>query len=102
MQYTINEILSLQKMVRERVNELRGLRASVSNRDTYFGEYAQAKQRVQEPQYDVIEVDTRITQLELWLFKVDAAIKQSNAVTKLETEINVESLLQPLAVKKQA
>jgi len=89
---TINEILSLQKAVRERLNSLKGLRDKVSTKDIWMGE----REKVVEPQYNVKDVDVRITELETWLFKADSAVKQSNAVTQIELEADVSVLLRPL------
>jgi len=91
---TINKAMVLMKAVRERVNQLRALRGQVSTREyTYFGS---DKKTDTEPQYDVKAVDKKITELELFLFKADAKIKQSNAVTKIEIDADVDSLLSPL------
>ena len=89
---SINECLVLQKSVRERVNELKNLRSQVSTKERYFGE----KEKTVEPLYDVLKVDKKITQLEMWLFKADAAVKQSNATTEISVEANVDVLLAPL------
>ena len=91
---SINELMVLMKAIRERVNQLRTLRNQVSTREyTYFGS---DKKTDTEPQYDVKAVDKKVTQLELFLFKADAKIKQSNAVTKIEIDADVDSLLSPL------
>ena len=91
---SINEALALTKAVRERVNELKGVRTSVSTKDRWFN--AGIENKVSEPQYDVKAVDKKITELELFLFKVDAAVKQSNAFTKLDMNVNIDELLAPL------
>ena len=91
---TVNEILVLQKAVRERVNELKGLRNQVSTKERFFGMREETK--IIEPQYNVKEVDKKITELEMFLFKADAAIKQSNAVTQVNVEANIDKLLEPL------
>ena len=91
---TINEALSLQKIVRERVSELRSLRASVSTVESWFT--AGEREKKTEPQYDVKVVDKKITQLETFLFKVDSKVKQSNAVTQIDVKETVDELLAPL------
>lgn len=94
MKLTINQALVYQKIVRERVNELKGLRSEVSKRESYL--YARDEKRVVEPQYDVKAVDKKITELETFLLKTDMAIKQSNAVTEIDGEFNTDELLKPL------
>jgi len=88
---TINEVLVLQKAVRERLNGLKGLRSEVSKSETLF--YAKDEKKVTEPQYDVKAVDAKIVELEMWLFKADSAVKQANATTQVPIESNVDSLL---------
>ena len=92
MEKTINETLVLIKVVRARVNELNALRSQVAVEEHYYG----AKERVVTPNYDVVCVDTKITELEKFLFFADSAIKQSNAITKIEIEADVNILLEPL------
>lgn len=92
---TVNELLSLQKIVRERVNELKTLRNSVSTKDIWYR--AGETDKTSEPQYDVKAVDKKVAELELFLYKADAAIKQSNAITKIEIVADVDKLLESLA-----
>ncbi len=91
---TINEILVLSKTVRERVNGLKGLRSQVSQKESFL--YGANEKKVVDPQYDVKIVDKKITELEMWLFKADSSIKQSNAKTQVDIEADVDKLLAPL------
>ena len=91
---TINEALSLMKAVRGRKSELISLRNNVSTRDIYS--YTE-KDKITEPQYDVKSVDRKIAELDKFLFKTDAAIKQVNATTNIDITADVDSLLEPLA-----
>ena len=52
-----------------------------------------------ELQYDPQVVDTKITELELFLFKLDAAIKRANAKTEIGIEADVDKLLEPIKAK---
>jgi len=92
METTVNELLVLTKAVRERLNGLKQLRGEVSKKEHYFG----SDNKVVEPQYDVKAVDVKITHLETFLFKADAAIKKSNAVTIIDLDYSVDDLLSPL------
>ena len=93
---TVNQLLVLCKEIRNRLNDLRGLRNSVSTRErTYFGVNQENRKEV-EPQYDFKAVDKKVTELENWLFKADAAIKQSNAMTVVDVDVDVDTLLAPL------
>jgi ribosomal protein L29 len=91
---TINELLVLQKAVRERKNELSSLRSQLSTKERFFS--MNTENKVVEPQYDVKAVDKKIVELELFLFKADAAVKQANATTQINIEANVDVLLAPL------
>jgi len=89
---TINELLVIMKAVRERLNDLKGLRTSVSRRTVFYGQ----KDSVEEPQYDVKLVDKRITELQNFLLEADSKIKTVNAITPVEIDINLNELLKPL------
>lgn len=94
--FSVNQLLVLMKEVRSRLNDLRGIRSSSTTRErTWFGANQENRKEV-EPQYDVKAVDKKITSLENWLFKADAAIKQSNAMTVVDVEVDVDELLKPL------
>ena len=74
-------------------SELKTLRNQVSTKVSYlYGD----KEKVEEPQYDVKLVDVKIAEIEAFLFNVDSKVKQSNAVTKIDLDVKVEDLLQPL------
>ncbi len=93
---SINQILSLTKIIRERLSELRSLRQSLATKETnYFGDQEQKRKEI-IPQFDVLKVDRKIIELENFLFLADSSIKTSNAITKLDFEINVTDLLKPL------
>ena len=88
---TINEALALQKIVRERLNILKSLAETSSKKEIWFR--AEGEKHV-EPKYDIDDVDSKIVVLEKWLFRADATIKQSNAVTRISLDGDVDTLLQ--------
>ncbi len=93
---SINQVLSLSKIVREWLNELRSLRQSLATKETnYFGDQEQKRKEI-EPQFDVKIVDRKIVELENFLFLADSEVKSSNAKTLLDFDITVEKLLEPL------
>jgi hypothetical protein len=96
MNGTVNEVMSLMKAVRERSNALKALRQQVAVKERWYG-ISNETQRATEPQYDIKAVDKKIMELENFLYKADAAVKQSNAKTKLELPgIDPDVLLAPL------
>ena len=93
MEITINEALALKVTVVERIADLKILRNSVSStRRNLFGD----DNSVTEPKYDVKKVDEKLMKLEVWKLKVDQAIKQANALTKITIEGELVDLLTPL------
>lgn len=94
MKMTVNEMLVVQKAIRGRMMGLTALRSSVANRESYL--YGKDNQKVVEPQYDVKKVDKKISEMERFLMKSDAAIKKSNAVTEIDLDVNTDELLNPI------
>jgi len=88
---TINEALVLQKAVRERLNELKSLRSTVANKESFL--FAREEKKVVEPQYDVKLVDRKMTELQLFLLKSDTAIKRSNATATIRLDFDADKLL---------
>lgn len=88
---TISKLLSLQKIIKGRLNELKQLRSESSTIEkTYFGK-DDLKEKI--PQYDVKKIDEKIVQLERFLLDSDFAVKDSNATTKVDMELDIDGLL---------
>jgi hypothetical protein len=92
--YTINRALVLGKAVRERLAELRALRNSIATTETW---YQAENRRETKPNYDVKEVDKKCVELENFLLDLDSEIKQSNAINTINIDVDVKTLLTPLA-----
>ena len=90
---TVNEAMVLAKVVRGRYAELSSLRGHSATRETFYGE----PKKIIEPTYDVKVLDKRCVELENFLLLVETKIKQSNAMTTIEVDVDVNSLLVPLA-----
>lgn len=97
---TVNECMCLHKAIKERVAELRNLRSAVTTEKTttypWMEEGKQNKIESTVVKYDIKLLDKKITELELFLFKCDSKIKQSNARTEIDLVADVEKLLAPL------
>jgi len=94
MKLTVNKLLSMQKIIRERLHELKSLRSECSTSErTFFGN---EDKKVKEPMYDVKEVDKKMVKLERFLMESDFAVKESNAKVKLEINVDVDDLLSPI------
>jgi hypothetical protein len=99
---TISEAMVLQRTLRSRISDLSSIRNAnmVRSRKFYMGDDREDRERTEtELQYDPQVVDTKITELELFLFKLDAAIKRANAKTEIGIEADVDKLLEPIKAK---
>ena len=81
------------KAIRERISDLKNLRSEVSKKERFFG----TAEKIVEPQYAVSEVDRRIVALQNWLYGADAKIKESNARTMIDFDVDLNELLKPLS-----
>lgn len=77
---TVCELISLQKVVRDRVNSLKDLRKQISTQETYFTD---PKKEI-TPLYSVQDLDKQIVFMENFLFESDSKIKHSNAITEIK------------------
>ena len=89
---TVNELMVVVKIIKERVSDLKTLREKTSVQERYYTQ----TEKVIEPQYDVRVLDRRVTELQNFLIKADSAIKQSNALTNVDFTVDVDALLKPL------
>ena len=96
---TISEGMVLQKALRGRISELMSMRnanAVASRRFDYFNDGKEKERTEIEPKYDPKVVDAKITEIEIFLYKLDAAIKQANALTEIDIVADVDKLLEPI------
>jgi len=90
MQKSINEILVLQKIVRERLNSLTILRNNCINKQTRV---LATETIISESEYNPKIIDKKIVELQKFLLETDQMIKTSNAITKIEVIVDVDNLL---------
>jgi len=77
---TINEGLTLLKSLKQRHAELERLQAQCGKKSThYYGE----NPIVDEPTYDIKELDKKLTRLAKEIRHLDSAIKATNAVVHI-------------------
>jgi len=93
MKMTVNEAMVFQKALRGRLGELSSLRTTCASRESYYGD----NHKVVEPMYDVKELDRKCVSLENALLDMDTRIKQSNAITIIEVDVDRAALLAPLS-----
>jgi len=92
---SINALLSMEKSLKQRVHQLNELKNQSTSRTRYYG-MEQEEKRVEEPTYDVKDVDRKIVELNKALFNIDQTIKESNAKVKVDIDIDYDSLVSPL------
>lgn len=91
---TLNETISFLNQLDKRIGELVKLRELNAVQERFY--ISDNREKVKEPQYNVVELDKRIVELQNWRFKIDAHIKSINAKTSIELEIPIDTLLAPL------
>lgn len=85
---TVNYLLAMEKSLRERLGQLNELKTQ-SARRTYYGE----SDKREEPTYDIKKVDKKITSINKALFEVNHKIKESNAKTTINVDIEYSELV---------
>lgn len=89
---TVNQALQLVKATKQRIKSLEEMRDKVSVKERYYGT---ADKQV-EPLYSVQVVDLKITRLQELLFTLESLIKHSNAITKIEVDVDTSMIFEPL------
>lgn len=89
--FTINTLLCLQKNLRTRQTQLKELISENSKKTTWMrgGE----ADKIEEPMYNVKRVDQKIVALNKTLFDIDMKLKEINALTKVEVEMDYDVLM---------
>jgi hypothetical protein len=91
--FTINSLLCYQKSLKQRKQELEGIRSNTTQRTRYIN--SDKSERIEEPLYDIKKVDKKIVSINKALLKIDEEIKRSNAKTTVEisTMIDFDNLM---------
>ena len=95
-QYTVNALLSMQKALVQRRLQLNELKNSSTMRTLYRSIDA-GTERIEEPTYNIKAVDKQIVQINNALFKIDQKIKESNAKTVIDINIDYDTLAAELS-----
>jgi len=86
MSITINKALVLGKVIRERVNDLKGLRTQVATKKTFFGQPERGE--ITEPTYDIKELDKKILKLQQIAYELETAVKEQNNIVWINFPYN--------------
>lgn len=96
----MKETLLLMKSVKGRLEDLKTLRSSVAIHLVMKGAYDPERQT--GPEYvnpDVTITDAKIIELEDFLCSAETAIEESNRVTEIDLDLDIDRLLNPLGAK---
>jgi len=97
MNKSINEWMVIKKMLSERRGDLKQLRQASAVKSLITQRYGEdVTETKNELQYDTKLVDRRIVEIQNADMLIDSAIKQSNAVIKVELPVDVDQLLSPM------
>lgn len=88
--YTINALLSMQKSLVQRRQQLEEVKNSTTSRSVHRD--SNGAELINEPTYDIKKVDKKIVRINNALFKIDQKVKESNAVTKIDVDIDYDDL----------
>jgi hypothetical protein len=93
MNQSINAWLSMKNSLQARLAEVKGMKSDASHRtiSRYDG-----KEEIVEPTYDIKLIDKKCAALTTALFKIDRAIKETNASTKVDLDVDYDVLVSPI------
>ena len=91
MKKTINGLLVMQKHLQDRKRQLTELVGKNSRRSFW-----EDRDKKEEPVYDITILDVMVTNINLALLKIEDTIKESNARTEAEVDIDFDDLMKPI------
>ena len=94
MQASVNSFLVREKQLKARLADLNQLKQQATSRTRYYTEAVETRR--DEPTYDIKQLDKMAIDIQNALFAIENAIKESNAVTKITVDVNVEDLMKPI------
>ena len=101
MQITISEAMGWKATLQERHNELVSLRDQNSIRETRMYGANADKERIIEPVYEAVALDSLISKVAREVRKLDEAIKRTNGLTKVDGYDRDENVLGELTPVKK-
>jgi hypothetical protein len=97
MEKSVNEWMVIKKELAERKSDLKALRGQSAIKTRQIRRYGdEITEDINEVQYNTKELDRRITEIQNVEMSIESAIKQSNALTQLNINADVEKLLSPM------
>jgi hypothetical protein len=90
---SFNAALSMKSSLQSRYAELKGMKSEASRRTHTTWE---GKTETSEPTYDIKVIDRKCADLTTALFLLDKGIKQANATTKIDIDVDYKELMKPI------
>lgn len=90
---SINAWLSMKNSLQSRLTEVKDMKGSASTR--HISRY-DGKEEIVEPTYDIKQIDKKCAELTTALFKIDRAVKEANAKTQVELDVDYDALVKPI------
>lgn len=90
-EHTVNGLLAMEKSLRSRQQQLNSL-ANQSGSTTVWGMGTEQEKR-EEPLYDIKTIDKKVVQIDKALFMIDQKVKESNAKTNVEIDVDYDELV---------
>ena len=96
MQITINQLLEMRKRLQDRKNELSQL-VTGSAQETRQ-RYHDNSEHITKSKYDVVDLDTRVSEINDAMYQIDSKIKEANARTKIDMDegFDFKKLISPI------
>lgn len=83
----------MKNSLQARLAELKDMKGNASTR--HVSRY-DGKEEVTEPMYDIKQIDKKCALITTALFNIDQAIKEANAATKVEIDVDYVELVKPI------
>ncbi len=90
---SVNAWLSMKNSLQARLSELKDMKSSASTRQVNRYE---GHEQITEPTYDIKQIDRKCAEITAALFKIDRAIKEANARTTVDLEVDYDALVKPI------
>ena len=91
MKNSVSTWLSMSANLRSRLKDIQEMKSSASTRKIF-----QDKDVVEEPTYSIKDLDKKSVDIHNALFQIDKSIKESNARTDIELDVDYTKLMEAI------
>lgn len=95
MNTTISGLLEIQRILKERRNQLTELVKETATETTW----RDPTPREKTPRYDVAKVDEKLSQINMAIYRIASKLKETNAKTSIDIEVDFDNLMAPISPK---